>query len=254
VGGSVQVRSGAAAQPRVPKYQRVRDALRGEIANATSGTLIPSEHELCAEHQVSRITVRRAIDELIQEGLLVRLHGRGTIVADGTHPRPELMDLRGFHRQMSDEGHRVSSRVLAQGIVVAPAEVSTALDLRAGAPVVRLDRLRSVDGTVDHLTREWLDAGEFADVVAEDFTAHSLFAYLGEHHDLTLTRSDVAVFVSRATGDEASLLHIEEGQERLSTRSTTFDDAGRPRLHGRNLYAAESALMRFTVTSPYPTR
>lgn len=252
--GAATVRSGDPAQIRIPKYQRVRDALREEIAGSSSGTLIPSEQELCGRHGVSRITVRRAIDELIQEHLLVRLHGRGTVVAEGAHPHPEMMDLRGFHQQKTEEGHRVTSRVLAQDIVVASSEVSRALDLTPEAQVVRLDRLRSVDGTVDHFTREWLDAAEFSGLIEQDFTSHSLFAHLAEHHSTVLTRSDVAVFVSRASGDEAALLGIEEGAPRLSTCSTTYDAAGRPRLHGRNLYASESALTRFTVASPSPNR
>lgn len=246
----------AAARP-VPKYQRVREALRADIAQAATGTLIPSEHELCTSHGVSRITVRRAIDDLIRDGLLTRLHGRGTVVADG---RPGTaasggapMDLRGFHRQRTEEGHRVSSRVLAQGLVLAPPEIALALRLDPGDQLVRIDRLRSVDGTIDHLTREWLEAARYADLLDQDFSDQSLYEYLEVCHGLTFTRSDVSVTLRRPTGDEAERLGIATDVLRLCTTSTTYDPSGTPRVHGTTLHASETARTRFSVVAA-PTR
>lgn len=240
----------------VPKYQRVREALRADISRAATGTLIPSEHELCAIHGVSRITVRRAIDDLIRDGLLTRLHGRGTVVAEAPGPSAaaaprggEQMDLRGFHRQMTAEGHRVTSRVIAQGLVLAPPGIAAALALEPGAQLVRIDRLRSVDGTVDHLTCAWLDAERFADLVDQDFSDQSLFEYLEVCHGISMRRSDVTVGLRRPTGDEAERLGTGPDALRLCTTSTTYDPGGRPRLHGTTLYASETALARFSVVS-----
>lgn len=245
----------APARREVPKYQRVREILRAELADAAAGTLIDSENELCRRHQVSRITVRRAIDDLIAEGLLQRLHGRGTVVAEqpGTGGG-ERVDLRGFHRQQSEQGHRVTSRVLAQGLVLASPEIALALGLETGTQLVRLDRLRSVDGTIDHLTREWLEAETYGDLVDQDFTDQSLYEYLEVCHGLAFARSEVAVTLRRPTGDEARWLEIPTDALRLSTTSTTCDPAGTPRVHGTTLYASESPMTRFTAVAAHGTR
>ncbi|MCP3425370.1 GntR family transcriptional regulator [Rothia sp. AR01] len=247
---------GASRGHRVPKYERVREALRQEFSTAPAGTLVPSEAELCEIHRVSRITVRRAVEDLIGEQVLARHHGRGTFVAGG-EPLPglaESIDLTGFHRQKTAEGHRVSSRVLVLGVVAAPFDIAAALGLPDRARVVRLDRLRSVDGSVDHLTREWFDAARYADLLEQDFSEQSLYAYLSTRHGLVPARNEVAVSVKRAIGDDARLLGLADGSPRLATQTTTYDDRGRPQIHGRNIYAEEAALTRFSVIAQYHRR
>lgn len=235
------------------KYARVREALRNQYESAPIGTLLPSEAALCELHQVSRITVRRAIDGLVTEGVLARHQGRGTFVAGtAVHERSQLevFDLRGFHAQRTDEGRRVTSQVIVQDVFLAPEEVALALGIPLRSRVVRLDRLRSVDGTVDHLTRAWLPAEKYHDVVQQDFTGQSLYAYLTGAHGLNLTRVDVTVSIRRPTGDEARLLDAPLDSSRLVTYSTAFDDRGEPQVRGRTLYADELAIARFTVVAP----
>ena len=240
----------AAGDQRVPKYERVREALREQFSSAPPGTLVPSEAELCQIHRVSRITVRRAVEDLIAERILDRHHGRGTFVAESGQrlpAPPESIALTGFHRQKSSEGHRVTSRVLVLEAFAAPFDIAAALGLPERARVVRLDRLRSVDGSVDHLTREWLDAGRYADLLGQDFTDQSLYTYLSSRHGLVPARNEVTVSLQRAIGDDARLLGLPEGTPRLATRTTTYDAHGRPQIHGRNIYADEAALTRFSV-------
>ncbi|MFC0673879.1 GntR family transcriptional regulator [Brachybacterium hainanense] len=247
--------STTAGRAAVPKYQRVREALRADVVHAAAGTLIASEHELCALHGVSRITVRRAIDDLIRDGLLTRLHGRGTVVA-GAAPvsAAERLDLRGFHRQKTDEGHRVTSKVIAQGFVLASPEIARALALDPGSQLVRIDRVRSLDGTIDHLARTWMDGDRFADLVDQDFSDQSLYGYLEVCHGLTMSRSDITVGLRRPSGDEAAHLGIGSEDLRLATRTTTFDPSGAPRVHGITLYAGEAAQAQFTAVAPHNPR
>ena len=128
-------------------YTEVEESIAAEIADGEyrPGDQLPTEDELLQRFEVSRITVRRAIQNLVQRGLLEIRRGRGTFVLE---PRieAELTKLRGFVEDMNAAGRKASARVLSQGIVSATAMIAGRLQLGRGARAMRIERVRFADG------------------------------------------------------------------------------------------------------------
>ncbi len=137
-----------------PKHVQLRDAL-AELATTelAPDTAIPSERELMTTYDVSRATVRKAIDGLVADGLLQRIHGRGTFVA---RPRLESrLHLASFSQDMRRRGLTPSTRLLNVELDRPPAEVAAALELGADAQAWKLDRVRLADDQPIALENGW---------------------------------------------------------------------------------------------------
>lgn len=135
----------AGADQRLPLYQQLRDELASKIREQVwqPGQLMPSETELKNTYQIAIGTVRKAIEALIAEGLVERSHGKGTFVRK---PRFDNSLFRFFRFESADGERRVpSSHIVQRRSVAAPAYIAAALQLKTGAPVIELLRLRLVD-------------------------------------------------------------------------------------------------------------
>lgn len=131
---------------KTPLYQRIASSLRDEILSGRypQGSQLPPESALCEQFNVSRITVRGALDLLATEGLLRREQGRGTFVAEGPVEH-SLIRLTDFVEDMAAAGLTPSSHVVHWGDEPANDEVASALQVQPGALITRLERLRLAD-------------------------------------------------------------------------------------------------------------
>ena len=127
----------------VPKHVRVREYVRSLLSEADPGTPTPSERELVQRFGVARMTVRQALDALVAEGLLERVPGKGTFVAE--HRGGLTAGLLGFSEEMQRRGARTASRTLLLRLEAAGPGIARALELEQGAPVVHWQRLRCAD-------------------------------------------------------------------------------------------------------------
>lgn len=132
-------------------YLRLQRALRAAVNDErlAPGCALPSERALCEAYDLSRVTVRKAFDGLVHEGVLVRRRGSGTYVAD-TAPRPERVEknfavLSSFSEDMTARGRIPGSRWLARTSGVVSPEEALALGLSPGSPVYRFRRVRLAD-------------------------------------------------------------------------------------------------------------
>ena len=164
-----------------PKHAQLSDAL-ADLATHELGpeSAIPSERELMAAYDVSRATVRKAIESLIADGLLHRIHGKGTFVAT---PRLESrLHLASFTQDMRRRGLTPSTRLLQIELDVPPAEVARALGLDAdtdtGRAAWRLDRVRLADGQPIALENGWYPRALLPDLDRHDLggSLYELFA------------------------------------------------------------------------------
>ncbi|WP_103063596.1 GntR family transcriptional regulator [Actinomyces qiguomingii] len=238
-----------AEQRRRGKWLRVRDAIIEEFTQAEPDSPLPSEMQLCERYGVSRITVRRALDELERADIIYRKQGKGTFIKGAPTPaRPlDRYDLSGFFTQRTSEGRRVSSLVLRQEIISAPRVVTLNLMVAPGKEVIRIDRLRSVDGTIDHLTRAWLLASRFEGLTEADLTNRSLYELIAAKYGVSLREDHVEVTLSRPSADDAQHLGCATGELRLHTTSVAFDDAHRPTIYAETTFASTDAVIGFTT-------
>ena len=151
-----------ATDDRLPLYQRLRDALAAKVADRVwqPGGALPSELSLAKSYGVSPGTMRKAIESLVDEGLLERRQGKGTFVRRASFNH----SLFRFFRFQRGGGERVvpEGRILSREVVPAPPEIAGKLALEAGTPAIRMARLRLFDGRPGLAEDIWLPLDRFA--------------------------------------------------------------------------------------------
>jgi GntR family transcriptional regulator len=193
-------------------YTKVEETIAAEIADGEyrPGDQLPTEEELVQRFEVSRITVRRAIQNLVQRGLLEIRRGRGTFVLE---PRieAELTKLSGFVEDMNAAGRRASARVLSQGVVSATARIAERLQLSRGTRVMRIERVRLADGLPVSFDQTYLPLALGRKIVLNDLRVHPIFTLLEEAYGVPLLEADYALEAVAASTVVAEALAVTAG-------------------------------------------
>ncbi len=131
----------------LPKYRRVEEDLRYRVVSGVlkQGDQLPSESELCVQYDVSRITIRRAIQELAIEGYLYSVSGKGTFVAEWEAGAEVGPALKGFTNEMQELGFRAITVGVELDVIEADRKLAAILDIQPGDRVIELRRLRAVN-------------------------------------------------------------------------------------------------------------
>ena len=229
-----------------PLYQQIKALMTKSLQHAEwrPGEAIPSENELAARFKVSQGTVRKAIDELAAENLLVRRQGRGTFVS--THAE-EQVQFR-FLRLMPDsgEGGGMARRLIDCKRQRAPAEIARALQLLASDPVIRVRRVLSFRDAPVVLDDIWLPSALFKGLTVERLAAHRgpMYGLFEAEFGVRMIRAEEKIRAVAAEAASAELLALEPGSPLLSVErlSMTYDD--KPVELRRGLYSTASHYYR----------
>lgn len=208
-----------------PLYQQLMNRILGDIASGKYpvDTQIPSERELGEFYQVSRVTVRRALSELTQRGVLKKRQGKGTFVAAPKLMR-DLRDVNSFHDVCQMQGMTSSTQVISVQIVRTDAQTQADLQLTDDR-VVEVTRLRLADNTPIMLETNRFPLS-YTTLMQEDLT-QSLYALL-EKSGVTPRRGIHEISLCYATAQQAKLLSVEPGSALLLLREVVFDQHGLP--------------------------
>ena len=162
-----------------PAYQQIKNFLAGEIQAGRwrEGDLVPSEHELLRQFGVARMTVNRAVRELVVEGLLRRTKGAGTYVADCKY-QSTLVEIRSIADEIRERGHVHAARVLALEVRKVDAEHAAALELKAGAKVFYSLIVHSENARPIQLEARYVSPAAAPDYLEQDFSALTPSEYL----------------------------------------------------------------------------
>ncbi|QDB78617.1 GntR family transcriptional regulator [Georgenia wutianyii] len=231
------------------KYLTVREHLRSLIAEELGvGDAIPSERELCGQFGVSRMTVRQAVDALVVEGLLERVQGRGTFVAQ---PKVDLqLRLASFPEEMRRRGMEPDLRVLAAELTAATPQLAAALELPVGADVYYLRRLRLADGLPMAVEQNWVPAALVPDLL-EPEPASSVYDALAER-ELAPTWGEDVIEAVQLDEEVAGHLGISPGAAGLQIRRRTFSgDLAVD--YGVSVYRGDRYSLWVPVSAPGPT-
>lgn len=229
---------GGATPSFSPLYQQIKSLLvQGLQAGEWSpGQAIPSEVELAARYKVSQGTVRKAIDELATENMLVRRQGKGTFVA--THA--EQATQYRFLRLTADDGKAapLQRRLLECRRMRAPAEVARLLGLAAGEAAVQVRRLLLADGRPVVLDDLWLPGTPFKGLTVERLEAWKgpMYRLFEAEFSVQMIRADEKVRAVAAAAEEAELLGLAPGTPLLSVERLSFTYGDRPMELRRGLY------------------
>jgi GntR family transcriptional regulator len=210
----------------VPRYRTIEQALRERIAARRPGDALPSDSDLCAEFGVSRMTARNAMNRLAEEGLVLRLPGRGSYVAEPpSHRRADR--LMSFSSEMTRRGRVPSSIIVDREIRPAWRSAATDLHIREGEPIVFLRRVRCADGEPVALETALLIRPTSPAVMAADLRGESLHAVLTAA-GFALRRGTALVTAGPASKEDARLLDVMRGDPMLVERRIILDAHGRP--------------------------
>ena len=233
-----------------PKHAQLTDVLTGlAVEGHGPGTAIPSERELMTTYGVSRATVRKAIDTLISDGLLERVHGKGTFVA---RPRLESrLHLASFSQDMRRRGLSPSTRLLALESGRPPAEVARALALRGGSLAWRLSRVRLADGAPIALEDGWYPRALLPDLDTRDLGG-SLYALLAEAYGIVIDRGEQTLWGEAADDVTARRLEAPVHTPLLVFRRLSTA-AGRPVEHVVSRYRGDRYQIHMSLDRVTPT-
>lgn len=225
-----------------PLYQQIKALITQSLQSGEwkPGELIPSEVELANRFKVSQGTVRKAIDELAAENLVVRRQGKGTFVATHHEVRAQYR----FLRLMPDVGepHNADNKILEVKRLRAPAEVARLLDLKSGDPVIFIKRVQAFDAVPTILEELWLPG-----VLFKGLTAERLVEYKGPMYGLFETEFGTRMIraterIRAVVADEnvSELLRVAVNTPLLSVERVSFTYGDKPVEVRRGLYLTTS--------------
>lgn len=211
-----------------PLYLQVREELLKRLIDGRwpPGMLLPSEHQLAAELGVSQGTLRKALDALAADRLLIRQQGRGTFVS----VQEEGHFLFKFFRMCRDDGerHLPSSKVVTCRSAKADGAASRVLDLPPGGSVWRIERLRSIDGRAAIFEEIRLPRIRFPDLDRLDPLPNNIYALFASRYGVTIRRADERLKAVAAGRPEAERLDCAVGAPVLRIDRTAFSLDGAP--------------------------
>jgi len=226
----------------IPYYHQIAERIRILISGGQlkPGDMLPTEVNLSKRLEISRLTVRHAFKELVNDGLVIRKRAKGTFVLGKRRQVPFVRDsLRSMTQQAADEGVVLRTRILAQEVAFSSPQVMRELRLASGSQVVRIRRVRSGDGVPFVVEASHFPYQRFASLLSRDLTDQSLYRILEEEYDAHPHETLDSFVSSLANAEEASLLGIDEGEPVMRCRRTGVDRDGRPVEFTQSVFRAD---------------
>jgi DNA-binding GntR family transcriptional regulator len=230
----------------VPLWHQIATRLEGAIASGElqRGDHLENELDLCERWQVSRPTVRKAIQTMVERGLMLRRRGIGTVVISNSAHRPtRLADL---HDDLTGQGRTPSTRLLSIETITPDPDIAQALWLTGRSRVLHMERIRFADDRPLALMRNWVvtDLGDGIDT--DRLATDSLYAVL-RSAGIQPYRARQRIGAVAADRELAKLLDVAVGAPLITVHRVMSDDTGRPIEVGEHHIAAERHSMEMTL-------
>lgn len=218
----------------LPLYFQVSTRMENAIRSGAlpAGSRLENEISIAQQLGLSRPTVRRAIQELVDKGLLVRRRGIGTQVVHGSVTRG--VELTSLYEDLRDAHHEPGTDVLTLESASASEQVATTLGIAPGAGVLHLRRRRSSDGVPVAILENYLPI-EFGDITLEQLESRGLYQLL-RSRGVAIRIAKQRIGARRAAGDEHTLLQIDSGGPVLTMERISYDQSGRAIEFGLHCY------------------
>ncbi|MGP4067096.1 phosphonate metabolism transcriptional regulator PhnF [Halobacillus sp. B29] len=212
----------------LPIYYQIEESIKQRISDGEyqPNDMIPSERILSENYAVSRMTVRQAITNLVNEGVLYREKGRGTFIAENKIEQ-SLKGLTSFTEDMKTRGMTASSKLLDFEKVTASGEISRKLEIEEDAEIYRLQRIRFADQKPMAIETNFLPVAMFPNLSTEDVRG-SLYDYVEKNKRQKIGKASQIIEATIANEDQSSLLEIPLGSAVLHIERHSFLEDGTP--------------------------
>ncbi len=209
-----------------PLYEQIKEYIRNNIqmGNYPLGGRIPSERALKEIFKVNRLTIKRAITDLVQEGILYTQVGKGTYVSVSKVDQ-QLEQLTSFTEEMLRRRQHTTSRVIASETISASDEDAVILRVMTGTPLIYLVRLRLANEVPMAIERVKIAKGWCPTLLdTHDFRVESLYKVLREEYNIVLQYAEQSIEARLATHEESQLLRLEPNAAILHMTRRTFTE------------------------------
>lgn len=204
----------------------------------TEGEKFPTEYALCEEFDVSRTTVRGALNQLTTEGYLVRQQGRGTFVA-GKKVRQTLSHTpNNYAAQLAVQGKRGQVSLIDLSVVSATKQLADVFTVDEQAPIQKIERIRHADGEPTQYEVSFIP-WQVAPGITKDQAEHSLFQTLSQVHDVHVAKTTEALEIALADEKVSHLLECPLGTPCFYIETVTEDASGRTIEYSRSYFRGD---------------
>jgi GntR family transcriptional regulator len=236
----------------LPLYFQLKEWLIGQIEQGIllPGNQIPTELALAERYALSRGTVRQAINELVHEGHLYRIHGRGTFVSAPRVEHRMAQMLTSFAEDMRDQAIPFSSRCLSRKVLAADDWLAGRLHIGPQDRVICLERLGHVNDEPIVIAHTYLPLTLCPTLVEDDLTDCSLYALLESKYNITLCRARRTLEPALADEYEARMLQIRKGSAIHLMETCAYDTNDRPIEFSRLRFRGDRSRFVFEVGRP----
>ena len=229
------------------RYQQIVEYYSDLINHGklSEGEKLPTEGEISTLFGVSRITVRRALDDLAQSGRIFRQQGKGSFVSFNRADM-QLNRLIGFSEEMRRLGMEPSTKLIDYSVQTPAEETAKALGIGAGQKVCVFERLRFADNKPMALERVHMPFHLFSGIDREDMTG-SLYKLLSERYQCKAESAKQSIYASAVNKYMAGLLEISQGTPVLQISRTTYDQNGNPFEYVLSAYRGDKYVFNVTL-------
>lgn len=211
-------------------------------------TRIPSEKDLCDLWGVSRSTLRQAVDELVENGVLYRVMNKGVFVSEKKYPR-DMAGVDAMVRDLVNQGNIVSKRIISMNTIEATKQISRKLMVRLGTKVYEIIRCRVINDVPCTIETTYINAEKypgFIDLYSETASMDILFK--GEYNAIQTTGTE-HINVTYALQEEADMLQIEVGSPLFYASGISLDQNGETVMYYKQLIRPDKFVFVCTVES-----
>jgi GntR family transcriptional regulator len=232
----------------IPRHEQITSWIRQQIESGyyKVDEKLPSENDLSDKFDVSRVTVRRALQTLENEQLIYRRQGLGSFVKDNRPPQ-SFVRLTDFVEDMRRAGMKASSKVMMLSPVTVPEQIASILKIDADKTVIRLDRLRLGDGKPIAFDITWLPVfyGQLID--GYDLSEQTIYGILEQDFDIPVESGRYRIEAANADGNLATNLNINEGDALLLIDRLSFTVGKKPIYYQKRYYRTDRIVYELIV-------
>lgn len=232
----------------VPRHSQISQWLRNQIEEGVFGPeeKLPSENELAKKFDVSRVTVRRALQSLESEEIIYRCQGLGSFVSDNRAPH-NLVRLTDFNEDMANAGIEATSEVREFLTIEAGKDLLLPLQVSEGTRVIQIDRLRLGNNKPVAFDRTWMPV-LYGQLLEREKLEHStIYKLLEKEYDIPVTRGTYRFSAELADNTLAKELDIEPGSPLLLIERTTYTIGNKPLYFQRRYYRPDRVTYEMTL-------
>jgi len=223
----------------IPLYQQLMNQIEEKIAKGiyAPGERLQTETEMAKTYNVSIITVRKAISELIEKGLVDRKQGKGTFV---TKPKftKDVTKLLSFTEMCRRMNVKPGGKMLENKLIRPSEKILRQLELSEDSQVVYISRLRYADGEPMVIENNYFSM-EYIQLLGHNFEDNSLFEYLNETYNISVEASEKRIEICRAMNNEAKLLNVRKNDPLLLIKSIAYSKSNKPIYSGVQIINGE---------------